>query len=153
MPLGDIINIVGTIVTIVSMFVTIVQTKKARDYKRETALLFKKIDKHMLAERCSSIVAEVNNLSGCTNNNRGGKLSSTFSRLNTVLEEVQRFVARNSISSSERLLRLKNEINQFIILNRDNATVDVSFLSLRLNQVDIIVQRECGCIFDESASS
>lgn len=48
------------------------------------------------------------------------------------------------------MLNLKREINQFIIRNSDNVSVDISFLSIRLNEIDIVIQRECGIIWNET---
>ena len=149
MSIDSIITLIGAFATIASTIYTIIQTRKAKEYKEKTYRLYLSLDKSMLAERCSQLTIEISNTSGSINNNKGGKLSSLFTRLNTLMNDIQKFAARNELQSISELLQLKDCIINFIISERDKASVDITFLSRKMNEVDIIIQRVCGNVLNE----
>ena len=144
MSTDSIVTLIGTIVTIASTVYTIRQARKAKGYKDKTKRLYYALDKNMLAERSSQLSSEICNIPGCQNNNKGGKCSSLFNRVNLLMSDIQKFALRNNVLTSSTILSVKEEITTYIILNRDTPTIDVVYLSGKMNELDILIQRLCG---------
>lgn len=149
MSIDSIVSIASMLVTLFSTGITIYQAKKAKGYRNKTKALYNAFDKNMLAERCSQITSEISNISGSTNNNKGGKLSSLFDRVNSLMSDIQKFISRNNVDASRIILQKKNDITNYIISNRDNPTIDVVYLSIRMNELDIKIQSLCGDVLNE----
>lgn len=138
-----IINMLSIIVTVASMVVTIIYAGKAHKYKSEIYNKIEYIDIKDFMNRFNQISLESSRVQNGSNNNRGGKLDTLFNHINETMGYVPLFASRlENKEVAKKLNDMMKSINQIVINNRNQATVDVVVLYNKISDMNVIVQLE-----------
>ncbi len=129
------VSVVGIVVSIVCTLITIyyqVKTKTIKD------AVYSRLNDLSLSEYSSRFTSVVNEISRCSNkegNNRGGKLKSVFDRLTNELLGLSQFSMNFDEKVRKQLLNEKTVVQNFLLENKEKATVDLKELSEKLNRL------------------